>query len=157
QFTGIFGPSAARPECQAVATAGTRMGARATSAPDTCVPCGLPVNPSIPTPSGVAASVAGSMVTLSFSVTGTATVPAGNLDGFIVEAGSAPGLSDLGVIPVNFPGGFSPAGSTVVFVTPLTFTNVPAGVYYARIRSYNQFSFHPVTGRSNSSGEVQIV
>jgi hypothetical protein len=59
------------------------------------------------------------------TVTLSWTPPTGEVTtGFVVEAGSAPGLSNLAALEV-------PAGST------LTVPNVPSGSYYVRVRSRN--------------------
>jgi hypothetical protein len=76
-------------------------------------PCG-----SLSAPSGVSAAVTGTTVALSW------TAPSGCAPtSYIIQAGSAPGLSDL----ANFS-----TGSTA---TSFTATNVPSGTYYVRILS----------------------
>jgi hypothetical protein len=58
--------------------------------------------------------------------------------GYVIEAGSAPGLSNLAVQPV-------------ASVTTVSFSGVPAGTYYVRIRAVNAL------GRSVASDELVIV
>jgi hypothetical protein len=58
--------------------------------------------------------------------------------GFIVEAGSAPGRSDLAVLPVT-------TGET------LTVPNVPSGTYYVRVRAQNH------VGPGLPSNEIAVV
>jgi hypothetical protein len=80
-----------------------------------------------------APSVAGASVTLAW------TQPVGVTTGFVVEAGSAPRLSNLAALPVA-------AGSTTI-----TVTNVPAGTYYVRLRALNS------AGPSAPSNEITVV
>jgi predicted phage tail protein len=77
-------------------------------------PCS-PVSP----PSGLIATINGGTVTLSWTAPTTGCTPTS----YIIQAGSAPGLTNL----ANFDTG-SPA-------TTFTATNVPAGTYYVRIQS----------------------
>ena len=68
-------------------------------------------------PAALAALVGGSSVALSW------TAPAGSVTGYVLEAGSAPGLADLVA-------GFA-LGPTPSFVVP----GVPPGRYYVRVRA----------------------
>ena len=72
-------------------------------------------------PSGLIASITGTTVTLQWQP------PAGGSPslGYVVEAGSAPGASDIGRFPTNP----SP--------TALIATNVGAGTYFVRVRASN--------------------
>ncbi len=67
------------------------------------------------------------------------TQPPGVTTGTVVEAGSAPGLANLAVLPV--PGG----------ATSVTVVDVPSGSYYVRVRSLNY------TGPSAPSNEIVVV
>lgn len=51
------------------------------------------------------------------------TAPPGPVSGYLVEAGSAPGLSDIGTIPITS--------------TSLVVPGVPPGTYYLRVRAQN--------------------
>jgi hypothetical protein len=84
-------------------------GVRAESGGTSCVPAA---------PSGVTAAVAGSVVTLHWSAGAGGSAPTG----FVLEAGSAPGLANLAVAEV-------PA--------PALQVAAPRGVYYVRIRARN--------------------
>lgn len=70
-------------------------------------------------PSGLTASLAGTTVALSW------TPPAGAITGYVLEAGSAPGLANI--IPAL------PLGGAPGIVAP----NVPPGTYYVRVRAAN--------------------
>jgi hypothetical protein len=76
--------------------------------------------------------VNGSTVTLNWFA------PHGPVTGYIVEAGSRPGLADLAAAAVG-------AGQT------MSFTGVPRGSYYVRMRAFN------TRGRSVVSDEIVIV
>ena len=67
---------------------------------------------------------AGGTVTLSWQA------PAGTVTGFVVEAGSAPGLANLTTL-------------TVPMVSTLTVPGVPGGSYYVRIRALNRQTAGP--------------
>jgi len=74
--------------------------------------------PEVPgAPSNVAASGEGSLVSLTWSA------PAGQVSGYVIEAGSAPGLSDVGMLNV---------GAATAFGTTAS-----PGVYYVRVRAVN--------------------
>jgi predicted phage tail protein len=83
-------------------------------------------------PRETGATAIGSTVTLNWSA------PAGAVTGYVIEAGSAPGLSNLVVQPI-------------ASVTTVSFSSVPAGTYYVRIRAVNAL------GRSVASDELVIV
>ncbi len=70
-------------------------------------------------PTALASVVTGTTVSLSW------TPPAGAITGYVLEAGSAPGLA-------NLVGGLA-LGPTPSFAT----TNVPPGTYYVRVRTAN--------------------
>jgi hypothetical protein len=82
-------------------------------------------------PHQVGARAAGSTVTFTWSA------PAGSVTGYVLEAGSAPGLSNLAVADIGL-------------VTTISFAQVPAGRYYVRIRAVNAL------GRSVASDEVVV-
>jgi hypothetical protein len=83
-------------------------------------------------PSGLAAAVAGRIVSLTWSAA------AGNATTYVIEAGTASGLADLGTLPTGY--------LDTTFSTP-----VPAGTYFVRIRAANAF------GASGPSNEVVVV
>ncbi len=83
-------------------------------------------------PTGLVGSVAGNVVSLGW------TAAAGNATSYVVEAGTAPGLSNLGVLPL---------GSLDTSVAGA----VPAGTYYFRMRAANAF------GSSAPSNEIVLV
>jgi glucose/arabinose dehydrogenase len=86
-------------------------------------------------PQDVRAVVAGSTVSVSWAGAAVGPVPSS----YVFEAGSVSGRSDLGVIPA--------AGSQ----TSLTFSGIPPGTYYVRIRSVGS------GGVSAPSNEITIV
>lgn len=96
---------------------------------------GLALAPRPPAVHDLAATVAGSSVTLDWSTSTTGGVATG----LRVEAGSSPGRSDLASLHAD-PGS-----------TSLTVRGVPPGVYYVRIRSAN------ATGVAPASNEVTVV
>ncbi len=67
-------------------------------------------------PTALTSSVSGSTLTLSW------TAPAGPVSGYMLEAGSAPGLANIGAATV---------GAATSFIIP----GVPAGAYYVRVRA----------------------
>lgn len=67
-------------------------------------------------PTAVTATLLGSTLTLSW------TAPAGPVTGYVLEAGSAPGLANIGAATI---------GPSPSFVIP----GVPAGLYYVRVRA----------------------
>ena len=74
----------------------------------------------------------GSTVTLSW------LAPLGPVAGYVIEAGSAPGLSNLAVLPIGP-------------VTTMSFPGIPPGRYYVRLRSVNGL------GAGVVSSEIVIV
>ena len=86
-------------------------------------------------PTTLAAVTDGSTVSLSWVVPASGCTPSA----YFLEAGSAPGLSDLAAT--------STGSSAPSFVA----TAVPNGTYYVRVRSEN------AAGRSNASNEVTVV
>jgi hypothetical protein len=107
--------------------------AAGTSAPSNEVMIVMGGVPSPPrAPSSPGAAVAGSTVTLSW------LAPSGPVTGYIIEGGSATGLSNLAVLPIEP-------------VTTKSFPGIPPGTYYVRIRAVNAL------GRSVASDEVVIV
>ena len=83
-------------------------------------------------PLDLAGVVSGTTVTLNWFA------PPGTVTGYVVEAGSAPGLADLAVASVA-------AGSSA------SFTGVPPGTYYVRVRARN------AAGLSIVSNQITIV
>ena len=88
------------------------------------------VGPGPPTPTNLRAVVDGGRVTLAWAA------PAG-VEGYVLEAGSGPGLSDLASIPID-------ARSYVA-------NGVPPGVYYVRVRAVG------AGATSGPSGEIAVV
>ena len=64
--------------------------------------------------------------------------PAGVVDGYVVEAGSQPGLTNLAMLPV---------GNTTSF----TVGGVPPGTYYVRVRAFNR------AGQGPPSSEATVI
>lgn len=85
------------------------------------------------TPFSLTALVTGNTVTLTW------TAAFGDQTTYVIEAGSAPGLTDL----ANFPTGN--------LATTFTATNVPNGVYFVRVRSAN------AAGVSAPSNEATVI
>jgi predicted phage tail protein len=83
-------------------------------------------------PRETGAAAIGSTVTLTWSA------PAGPVTGYVVEAGSAPGQSNLAAQPTDA-------------VTTVSFSGVPPGTYFVRIRAVNAL------GRGVASDEMVIV
>ncbi len=83
-------------------------------------------------PTNLTASVAGSTVGLSWNA------PAGPVRGYRLEAGNAPGLSNLANSILS--------GTATIFSAP----NVPAGTYYIRVRAIG------ADGESVPSSEVMV-
>lgn len=82
-------------------------------------------------PTGLAATVVGSSVTLRWSAS------RGAARSYLLEAGTAPGASNVGSVNV---------GNTSAFTAP----NVPQGTYYGRLRAIN------ACGTSGPSNEVLV-
>lgn len=85
-----------------------------------------------PAPSGLVGSVSGNAVSLGWNAA------AGNATTYVLEGGTAPGLSNLGVLPL---------GSLDTAIAGA----VPAGTYYFRVRGAN------ASGTSATSNEVVVV
>ena len=83
-------------------------------------------------PTGLSSSGTGSSVTLRWRRPTTGTPPTG----YVVEAGSAPGLSNLAVLTI---------GDQTIFAT-----TAPPGTYYIRVRSVNAL------GTSGPSNEIVV-
>lgn len=82
-------------------------------------------------PTALAAVISGSTVSLTW------TGPSGVVSGYVLEAGTAPGLSN--------------AANAVVGIAPsYVATNVPAGTYYVRVRAIG------LDGVGPTSNEVQV-
>lgn len=90
------------------------------------VPSCTPLLPPYP----LAGSVSGNSVSLGWQPAGGAGVS------YVVEAGTAPGLADIGVVPVG--------KNTTISAT------LPAGLYYARVRAVN------ACGASDPTNEVTL-
>jgi len=90
--------------------------------------------PPLPSPpQSLAALVAGNVITFTWQAPS-----ASGVTGYVLEAGSGPGLSNLAVLPL---------GDTTTFVTP----PVPNGSYYVRVRGRN------TSGTGPASPEVRVV
>lgn len=85
-------------------------------------------------PSGLAATVTGTTVTLNW----TAPATGGGISTYVVEAGSAPGLVNLANVQT---GSAAPS---------VSFAGVPAGSYYVRVRARN------AVGTSAPSNEIVL-
>lgn len=83
-------------------------------------------------PSALSATVANGLVTLSW------TAAAGNATTYVVEAGTGPGLSNIGALPLGH--------LDTTFSTP-----APPGTYVIRVRAANAFGVGP------ASNEVTVV
>lgn len=83
-------------------------------------------------PGPLSASVAGNVVTLSWGAA------SGNATTYVIEAGTASGLSNVGALPTGV--------LDTTFTTP-----APAGTYFVRVRAANAF------GQSAASNEVVVV
>jgi len=78
-------------------------------------------------PTGLRASVSGSTITLNW------TAPSGSPRSYLLDAGSAPGLSDL------------VSGREVGVDTTMSAPNQPAGTYYLRVRAVNNCGTGPAS------------
>lgn len=83
-------------------------------------------------PGALSTSVSGGVVTLSW------TAAAGNATTYVIEAGTAPGLSNIGTLPLGH--------LDTAFSTP-----APPGTYVVRVRAANAFGVGP------ASNEVTVV
>ncbi len=82
-------------------------------------------------PAGLSATVTAGVVTLRWQAAG------GNAASYVIEAGSAPGLANLAVLPTGH--------LDTTFVTP-----APSGTYFVRVRATNAF------GSSAGSNEITV-
>jgi Astacin (Peptidase family M12A) len=90
--------------------------------------------PAVPAaPIGMAATVAGSVITFGWQPPSGSTVTS-----YVLEAGTATGLSNLATLPL---------GAATTFVTP----PVPNGSYYVRVRAQN------ASGTGPASNEVRAI
>jgi predicted phage tail protein len=85
-------------------------------------------------PLNLVSTVSGQDVSLTWSAPATGSAPTG----YLLEAGNAPGLANLAVLPL---------GPATSFAT----TGVPRGTYYVRVRAINSAATGP------PSGEVAVV
>jgi hypothetical protein len=124
-FLGVFDAATGRrlDSRDVTSAAGLPMG------PNFCGPGPLAVITAPGAPQGLAATVSGRDVTLTFTNVGDAS-------GFVLDVGFSPGRTDLS----TFVGG----------ATTATFTNVPSGTYYLRVRGGNAF------GGGRPSNEVVV-
>jgi hypothetical protein len=117
---GIFADAAASSGCAAtpltIGGRGRSIAQVSATACDTCRASAI----ALPGPTSLTASVAGTIVTLTWIAAATAT-------SYVVEAGSAPGLSDLAAVDVG-----NPPGNPV----SVAFINVAPGTYYVRVRTF---------------------
>ena len=84
-------------------------------------------------PEDLEATVTGSAVTFTWS----APLTGGAAAGYVLEAGTGPGLSDIARVPLA--------------ATTLTAPNVPAGAYYIRVRAVNG------AGLGEASSEIELI
>ena len=96
---------------------------------------GMALGPRPPRADNLTADVTGRVVALAWTNQATRALATG----LVVEAGSAPGLSDLARLPM--------AAAQVALTVP----DVPPGTYYVRVRSFNG------TGLGEASNEISIV
>ena len=96
---------------------------------------GMALGPRPPRAENLTANVTGRLVTLAWTNQATRSLASG----LVVEAGSAPGRSDLASLPVA-------AGQNA-----LTVPDVPPGTYYVRVRSVNG------SGVGDPSNELTVV
>ena len=82
-------------------------------------------------PTALTVRLAGRVATLSW------TAPAGAVSGYLLEAGTVPGATNLGAFAL---------GQHTTFVSPI----LPPGIYYVRVKTRND------AGTSPASNEVQI-
>jgi hypothetical protein len=91
---------------------------------------GLPPLPGAPP--ALTGQVTGGSVSLAWQAA------AGTVDGYVIEAGAQPGLSNLAVLTI---------GNMLSFGT----TGVPPGTYYVRVRAFN------ASGQGAASNEITVV
>jgi hypothetical protein len=84
-------------------------------------------------PEGLAATVTGSVVSITWAAPSTG----GPVSGYVLEAGSGPGLTDVTTVPATR--------------TTLGAAGVPSGVYFVRVRAVN------TAGAGAVSDEIQVV
>ena len=96
---------------------------------------GMALGPRPPRAENLASDVTGSTVTLAWTNQASRAIATS----LVVEAGSAPGLSNLARLPVA-------AGQSSLIVT-----DVPPGTYFVRVRAMNG------TGAGDPSNEIAVV
>lgn len=97
---------------------------------------GIPVGPN---PPGAPTSVTAQALLSTVLVSWTPSTSGGPAQRYLLEAGTASGVYNLGSVLLNSP---APAA---------TFSNVPAGTYFVRVRAQN------ITGTSGPSPEASVV
>ena len=96
------------------------------TSPETVVVVGNPVVPPV-APYGLAVTKAGGTLTFAWAAPSIGTAPFS----YRLEAGSAPGLSNLATVPVG--------------ATTFSAAGVPPGVYYIRVRAIGAGGVGPVS------------